>query len=157
MPEDSSADTALGSLDLGGTQLTRDGVMEKSQAQKRPGANFSEHLKDTKSGTSPAGGEEPPKTTSTWWLFVFDLGGVEGLACLPRRQALALLGDQQLRWIHGDRKSRRKDNRRKCKGEGEGRGQKGFPNLLHFRIIQDLYKPGVPNLRDLMPNDLRWT
>ena len=122
MPEDSSADTALGSLDLGGTQLTRDGVMEKSQAQKRPGANFSEHLKDTKSGTSPAGGEGPPKTTSTWWPFVFDLGVVEGLACPPRRQALALLGDQQLRWIHGDRKSRRKDNRRKCKEEGEGRG-----------------------------------
>ena len=157
MPEDSSADTALGSLDLGGTQLTRDGVMEKSRAKKKAGANFSENSKVTKSGTSPAGGEGPPKTTLAWWPFVFVLGGVEGLAHPPRRQALALLGDQQLRWIHRDRKSRRKDNRRKCKKEGEGRGQKRFPNLLHFRIIQDLYKPGVPNLRDLMPNDLRWT
>lgn len=64
--------------------------MEKSQAQKRAGANFSEHSKVTKPGTFPAGGEGPPKTTLAWWPFVFVLGGVEGLAHPPRRQALAL-------------------------------------------------------------------
>lgn len=88
-------------------------------------------------------GHQRPSWLGVLWALFWV--GQRAWLVLPGRQALALLRDQQLRWIHGDRKSRRKDKRIKGDKRREGKRErkgwsKKFPNSLHFRITRDPYK-----------------
>lgn len=127
-PEDSSADaqegadSALGSPDLEGIAYTRDGLMEEEFRQSVSTARTlsqSQHLLLEGKGHQRSS----------------RLGVLLSLFWVGQRAWPALLKNQGLRWIHGEKKSRRKDNEgREAKTEkGWSKKDKG-PNLLPFRI-----------------------